>query len=133
MKKVPIQRLQLLFRTAVLCAVLTGLLFSCGEGIRLFPFPATETTKNDSSQLNFENKFPYQFNIHRLEDRQGSFTTKSQRNNQNHYFIESGAVGDSIFRVLTTGTKFNFPTVTANLKLPLFSESGDSRAPPFTV
>ncbi|CAN5682000.1 hypothetical protein BH20ACI4_BH20ACI4_09110 [soil metagenome] len=133
MKKVPIQKFRLLFRTAVLCAVLTGLLFSCGEGIRLFPFPEAETPENDLSQLNFENKIPYQFNIHRLEDRQGSFKTKSQRNTQNHYLIESGAISDSIFRISNDREKFNFPTAAENLKLPLFSESGESRAPPLCI
>jgi hypothetical protein len=133
MKKVPVQKFQLISRTIVLCAVLTGLLFSCGEGIRLFPFPATETTKNDLSQLNFKNKIPYQFNIHRLEDRQGNHKTKSQRNFPNHYFIESGAISDSIFRVLTTRIKFSFPTAAENLKLPLFFESGESRAPPLSI
>ncbi len=92
MKKVPNKKFQLLFRTIVLCSVLSGLLFSRGEGIRLFPFPEAEPTKNDLSQLNFENEIPYQYNIHRFEDRQGNQKTKSQRNSQNHYFIESGAI-----------------------------------------
>ncbi|MGI9055003.1 MAG: hypothetical protein ACR2F2_04285 [Pyrinomonadaceae bacterium] len=133
MKKVPIQKFQIIFRTAVLCALLTGLLFSCGEGIRLFPFPEAETTENEFSQLNFENKISYQFNIHRLEERQGNHKTKSQRNSQNHYFIESGAISDSIFRISNDRKKFNFPTAAEDLKSPLFSESGESRAPPLCI
>ena len=133
MKKVPIQKFQFLFRAAVLCAVLTGLFFSCGEGIRLFPFPETETTKNDFSQLNFENKIPYQFNVHRLEDKPGNCKTKSQRNSQNHYWIEAGTINNSVFSFSKTRTKINFPSAAKNLKLPLFTESGESRAPPFTI
>ena len=134
MKKVPNKKFQLLFRTIVLCFVLSGLLFSCGgRVIRLFPFPEAEPTKNDLSELNFENEIPYQFNIHRFEDRQGNHKTKSQRNTHNHYFIESGAINDSIFRVLVKGKKINFPTAAENLKLPLFTESGESRAPPLCI
>ena len=133
MKKVPIQKFQFLFRAAVLCAVLTGLLFSCGEGIRLFPFPETETTKSDLSQLNFENEIPYQFNLHRFEDRQENHKTKSQRNSQNHFWIQDGLLNDSVFRISITGKKNNFPTVAKILKFPLSSESGESRAPPLCV
>ena len=133
MKKVPVQTSRILFRTFVLCVVLTGLLFSCGEGIRLFPFPEIEPTKNDLSQLNFENKIPYQYNIHRLEESRENHKTKSQRNSQNHYFATSIAVNDSIFRVLIKGLKSDFPTAAEHLKLPLFSESGESRAPPLYI
>ena len=133
MKKVPIQKFQFLFRAAILCALLSGLLFSCGEGIRLFPFPEIETAKNDSSQLNFENKIPYQFNIHRLDDGQGNQKTKSQRNLQHHYWIEGGTVSSSGFYISKTWKIFDFPNVAENLKLPFFTESGDSRAPPLCI
>lgn len=131
MKKVSHNQFQTLFRAVVLCAVLSGLLFSCGEGIRLLPFPATETGKNNSSQLNVEDKILYQYNVHRFEERQGNQKTKSQRNSQNHYLIEDTIPNDSVFRLLVTGNKLDFPASFENLKLPHFSKSGESRAPPF--
>lgn len=133
MSRVPNKKIELIFRTFVLSLVLCGLLFSCGEGIRLFPFPSNERTKNDSSQLNVEDKLLYQYNVHRFEDRQGNHKTKSQRNTQNHYWIESGKLNNSAFLVTKTWKIFKFPPAAENLKLPLFSESGESRAPPFTI
>lgn len=133
MKKVPNRKFQIIFRAFVLCLVLSGLLFSCGEGIRLFPFPANETTKNNSHQLNVEDKIFYQYNVHRFEDRQGNHKTKSQRNSQHHYWIENGKLNNSAFLVSKTWKIFNLPFAAENLKLPLFSESGESRAPPFII
>lgn len=133
MKKVPVQKFQMLFRTVILYALFGGLLFSCGEGIRLFPFPKAETAKNDSLKWNSENKIPYQFNIHRLEDNQGNFKTKFQRSPQNHYWIEDSNLNDSEFRLLKAREKINFPALSENIKLPLFSKSGESRAPPFYI
>jgi hypothetical protein len=133
MKRVPNKKFQKFFRTALLCGVLFGLLFSCGEGIRLFPFPANETTKNDSPQLNAEDKILYQYNIHRLEERQGNQKTKSQRSSQHHYWIENGRLNNSAFLISKTWKIFKFPSVGKSLKLPLFFESGESRAPPFII
>ena len=134
MKKVPVQKIRLIFRTVVLCAVLSGLLFSCGEGIRLFPFPAVEKTKNDRNKLNFEDKILYQFNAPRFEDTQGNFKTKSQRNSQHqHQWTENGAVNNPPFSLIVTGKPSKHSTLSANLKRILYSESGESRAPPFRV
>jgi hypothetical protein len=119
MRRVPNKKNQIIFRTLVLCLVLCGLLFSCGEGIRLFPFPATETSKNDS--------------VHRFEDRQGNHKTKSQRGSQHHYWIENGKLNNSAFLISKTRQIFNHSFAAENLKLPFFSESGESRAPPFII
>jgi hypothetical protein len=85
------------------------------------------------SELNFENEIPYQFNIHRFEDRPGNHKTKSQRNTQNHFWIQDGLLNDSVFRLSITGKKINFSSAAENLKLPLFTESGESRAPPLCI
>ncbi len=133
MKKVPNRKFQKIFRAIVLCGVLTGLLFSCGEGIRLFPFPFAETAKSDLSNLNFENKLPYQINILRLEDGQKKFKTKSRHNDQHQFPIESGFRNDAALQFSETPLFLSFSSAAEQLKLPFFSESGDSRAPPFTV
>ena len=73
-----------------------------------FSFSRSQTAKNDFSQLNFENKIPYQFNVHRFEDQPGNHKTKSHRNSQNHFWIEDGLLNDSVFRLSITGKKFNF-------------------------
>lgn len=134
MKKVPLYKLRLLFRTAVLCAVLAGLLFSCGEGIRLFPFPAAETAKNNRSYQNFGDKISYQFYAPRFEDAQGNLKIKSQRNSQQHHlWLENGAANNPPFSAAIITKQFQHLVLSANLKRILLSESGESRAPPFEV
>lgn len=131
MKKAAPKKIDFLFRLCLLNCVLTGLLFSCGEGIRLFPFPETEPATVNRTNLDIGDKIPYQINVHRLEDSQGSVKTKSQRGSQHHYWVEDGILIDSTLSLKRPWKKFNFAASSENLKLPLFSRPGESRAPPF--
>ncbi len=73
------QNCRLTLRSLVWLGVLMGLLFSCGEGIQLFPFPQSETTQNNSSGLKGGKELDYQKNIHRFESKQENYQSKIQR------------------------------------------------------
>lgn len=62
-------------RAFILIGVLSGLLVSSGEGIRLFPFPFAESDKNE--RLENLDKIPHQFNLHRFENKHASFHAES--------------------------------------------------------
>lgn len=134
MKKVPVQKYLIIFRAAVLLAVLSGLLFSCSEGIRLCPFPVSENpTANDTFQIP-ENEIAYQFNAHRFEDfSRADHKTESQTNYFLHFWIDNSNLFKSFSTHLISERKTKIPPVWKTFKLPEFSGSGESRAPPFAV
>lgn len=120
---------QLILRAVWLSGVLAGLLFSCGEGIRLFPFPTAEATH---SAWKSGEPTGYQKNLHRLESRQGNPAAKIQRPPQPQHFWTDG------FHALDNAPLLSFSgfreaDVLFNprfFKSRLFSISGASRAPP---
>ncbi|HEX8369642.1 MAG TPA: hypothetical protein VF604_13945 [Pyrinomonadaceae bacterium] len=121
---------QIRLRAVLLIGVLAGLLFSCGEGIRLFPFPP-ETTADKHSGWKSGDKVGYQKNAHRFEQRQDSRQSKFQRDNQPHYWTGvyntlNNALPPTVSTVGETGVLFNSEI----FKSHLFSVSGASRAPP---
>jgi len=122
---------QLILRAVLLIGVLAGLLFSCGEGIRLFPFPPAETS-NQHSEWKSEAAVGYQKNIHRLESRQGNQSSKIQRHHEpppfgtNGYHAPPGARLFSFSNFCESSVLFN----SRFFKSRLFSFSGASRAPP---
>jgi hypothetical protein len=59
-----------------LFTVFAGLLFSCGEGVRLFPFPLAEIGQKDLSPLKDGKEPNYQENIHRFENKQENYQSK---------------------------------------------------------
>lgn len=67
------------FTAIILLNVLAGLLFSCGEGVRLLPFPSAEIAGNSRSQLKETKKIPYQRNILRFDSAQIKETTEAGR------------------------------------------------------
>ena len=134
MKKVSTQKYLIIFRAAILFAVLSGLLFSCSEGIRLIPFPVTEnSTANDKFQTS-ETEITYQFNAHRFEDlSQANHKTESQTNYFLHFWFDSSNLFRSISTRLISERKTKLSPIWKRFKLPEFSGSGESRAPPFAV
>ena len=76
------QKHHLSFRLAVFFGVFGGLLFSSGEGIRLFPFPPAEVSaEKPASVRKSETGNAYQKNFHRFENEQASQKAKNQRVN----------------------------------------------------
>jgi hypothetical protein len=136
MKKVPnqIKKYRIIFRAVVLCALLSGLLISCSEGIRLFPFPTAEISTTDEAVQSTEIELAYQFNAHRFEDfgRQKQ-KTKSLPDNFHRFSLDiSGLFKSFSFRVNSKNEAENF-AVSITFKPPLFSKSGEGRAPPFAA
>lgn len=132
MKKVSTQKYVLIFRAAVFYAVLSGLLFSCGEGIRLLPFPPTESSTANHTVLNFETEIPYQYNAHRFEKNQQDQNSKSQTDNSNHCWINIGDLSNQTIFVSTAKGEIDNLSFRKIIKLPPFSKSGKSRAPPLS-
>lgn len=134
MKKVSTQIYFQIFRAAVLYAVLSGLLFSCGEGIRLCPFPSPESSTTDQAILNLESEITYQFNAHRFEDHRKKSRSDFQTDGSPHFWINDGdSIRNSSLALATTKQNADNFSLRKILKFPLFSESGKSRAPPVTV
>jgi hypothetical protein len=71
------ERVRSAFCAFAILVVLAGLLFSCGEGIRLLPFPVATVTHN--ANLNSANtRINYQKNVHRIEKNQENYQSKFQ-------------------------------------------------------
>ena len=131
MKQVFRKYFQLFFRSALLLGVLAGLFFSCGEGVRLFPFPMSEAAKNTHPNLDDGGRIPYQFNVHRFENSQGNFQSKSQRDNQHQYGANGGdLLNDAPFVIAANIRRGDFEPCLGVLKSRLFLSSRASRAPP---
>lgn len=131
MKRVFHKNCKLCFRAVLLAGVLAGLFFSSGEGVRLFPFPSAEVAKNKQSRFGNKNKIPYQFNIHRFENGQGNFQSKTHRDNSlSHSANNDNALNKPPFFATKTGNKIDFPHGSEIFKSRLFYTSSGSRAPP---
>jgi hypothetical protein len=117
------------FRFAIMLSVFAALLFSCGEGIRLFPFPE-EFSPNQNAKFKNGGGFDYQKNIHRFENKQGNNQLKVKRDSD-----EFSAKGFNApfavtkFAALDLSDKNSFFN-SARLKSRLLPASLKSRAPP---
>ncbi|HEX8287516.1 MAG TPA: hypothetical protein VF556_05970 [Pyrinomonadaceae bacterium] len=128
-----LQNCERAFRIVFLFAVFTGLLFSCGEGIRLFPFPPAEKSRNNLFRLESQTESGYEKNIHRFENTQLNSQSKSQRDNrqthwsgvchahENFSFLNSSDCSE-------INTSFNTQTFHSRFAFSLIS----SRAPPIS-
>jgi|SRR5215213_9630008 len=122
-----------LFRAFLLSGVMIGLLFSCGEGIRLFPFPSA-AAQNKNSKLQSDGQVGYQKNAHRFENKPDNYLSKIQRDNQTHYCTNRFDALDNapplvVSNSLEIGVLFN----SRFLKSSLFASFGASRAPPVSA
>lgn len=132
MKNVAVKNRQSFFHAVLLFGVLTGLLFSCGEGIRLLPFPASPTAEDSPSKLNNKDEIPYQFNVLRYESGQENYKSKSQHNNSYHWF---GGLARNDLSFLSSANRqiTDFSLDAEIFKSCLFYDSPGSRAPPFVL
>ena len=68
-----LKRLFPLLRALSLYGVMAALLFSCGEGIRLFPFPVQESDQSTALRSVDSDRIQYEENVPRIEkDREKS-------------------------------------------------------------
>jgi hypothetical protein len=130
-----LSKYQSILRAVWLTGVFAGLLFSCGEGIRLFPFPPVETAENTHSEWKSGEPTGYQKNVQRPEIRQGNPASKIQRPPPPPHFWTSG------YHALDNAPLLSFSGLreadvlfdSGFFKSRLFSVSGASRAPPAQV
>ena len=118
-------------RCAVWCTVFGGLLFSCGEGVRLIPFSAPAAPDFISVWKNAPEN-AYQKNFHRFEKKHAGHSLKNQRDGS-HSWINGFAAADLSPRavagnLLTAALPFRYQ----NVKARLLTNSIGSRAPPFS-
>jgi hypothetical protein len=71
-------------RAVIFAGLLTGLLFSSGEGIHLFPFPPPEVHQTLSPNAESSGKIGYQKNAQRVERNQQKYQSKTQ-GEQDHW------------------------------------------------
>lgn len=123
------QKHRFMLRAAVFFGVLSGLLFSCGEGIRLFPFPPmhslTSVWKGKAENI-------YQKNFHRFENKQTSYQAKNQRANQqfwaNNFAASNFAPRLTASNVFLAASSLGFEIGSGRIS-PAFA---GGRAPPFS-
>jgi hypothetical protein len=117
-------------RAVLLLGVLAGLLFSCGEGIRLFPFPP-EATENENSNWKSGETVVYQKNLHRFENKLGGNDSKTQRDDPHHYWtrVFSAAV-EAPLPAFSGAREVDVLFSSGAFKATLFYSSGATRAPP---
>jgi hypothetical protein len=69
-------------RELIFFCVLAALLFSCGEGIRLFPFPSEIIENADVASS--DKRVSYQENVQRIEKKQENYQSGSHRDKKHH-------------------------------------------------
>jgi hypothetical protein len=120
------------FRAAVLFGVLAGLLFSCGEGIRLFPFPpATAAARGLNSEWKNGGENDYQKNVHRFENTCVNCHSKIQRG-EHHKPLADVYHAPNRRNLLDAAVccKIDFSFNPRFFKSRLIAVAGGSRAPP---
>lgn len=116
----------ILLQTVLLVGLLNGLLFSCGEGVRLLPFPNAETDYHSNSQWETNPDQVYEKNIHRFENQ----PTNSQAKSQKH-LPDTGNLSKRLLLSESAAHQESFFSFQPNLSRSyLYSQNAGSRAPP---
>ncbi|MEK7724737.1 MAG: hypothetical protein AAB336_10340 [Acidobacteriota bacterium] len=130
MKRIFSTKSMFLVRAVLLFGLLNGLLFSCGEGIRLFPFPNSEA----ASQIEFEPKInngtDYEKNFHRFENHSTNFQVKNQKSHHNHWLNATLSLKAFDLNKLAITQKQGVSEYQTLFDSRLFSQTLGSRAPP---
>ena len=118
------------FTAIIFLNVLAGLLFSCGEGVRLLPFPNSEVA--GKSQFQERNKIPYQPNVLRFDNGKAKYKTKNQRDDRQFFNSENAVKSEKCAVPVLEDfhAKSNLSEKT-RFKSLLLLDSKSSRAPPF--
>ena len=125
---------QTFLRAVLFFGVLGGLLFSCGEGIRLFPF-SSEKAENYENARN-QNKIPHQFNLHRFENDRNGFHAESHGNGSNsspHLTNACGNYENPLFSPKAVSFQIAETELSAALKSRRLGNNRGKRAPPFFI
>jgi len=121
-------RVQFIARAVILMGLLIGLLFSCGEGIQLLPFPATDLHSIIDGSLETTGPTSYNKNVLRFEKKPENSKSKPQHDGLS-------GTADSGLRergdiALAADGKAKVPDHNALLKTRSFRTSIQGRAPP---
>lgn len=126
-------KFRIVFRAALFSVVFVGLLFSCGEGIRLCPFPMAETAQNNPFQLKNSQERNYEKNIHRFENAKANSQLKSQRENRQPYWANVyNALENLSFLGLSDCSEINTTFDSQTFQSRAAFASIRSRAPPIS-
>lgn len=120
-----------LVKAAIMTILLTGLLFSNGEGIRLLPFPMADQTACESEKFAAAADAGYQENVTRFEKRQEASARKKDKTG-----TETAAVftsGISLGRSTLIESDYIFPqTHYAHYAARKHASDLNSRPPPIS-
>jgi hypothetical protein len=125
-------KLKFLGRIVLLFGLLNGLLFSCGEGIRLFPFPAAEVASQDKLEIKISGEDAYEKNLHRFENHSLSRHSKYQQNKDNHWLSSLNSFKNSPSENLVNLAKAKLSFQPDSITSHLFNQTISSRAPPLS-
>jgi hypothetical protein len=118
-------------KAIILLNVLAGLLFSCGEGIHLLPFPSSQLAETSKSQLQEKNKIPYQPNVLRFDNGKAKYQTKTQRDKQQKLYSNDALNSEKLSSFASNNFGKNVRLFGENRFKSLFLiYSKGSRAPP---
>lgn len=123
-------RLFYFVRALSLFCVMAALLFSCGEGIRLFPFPVQVSDQNTALGYSGGERIQYEENAPRIErsrenDENGDRSVG--RDQHNAYIAGSGITFSGAASVTDTATDVTFRSVFDSLQI---ASRLHGRAPP---
>lgn len=117
-------------RAFILVGVLSGLLVSSGEGVRLFPFPFADAETNES--LENLDKIPPQFNLPRFENERTSFHAESHSGKFSPHLTNSfGVRGNITFVPKINSFQIDEAKLFLILKSCRAANNRGKRAPPF--
>ena len=132
MERIFLGNFKVCLQAALFFGVLNALLFSTGEGIRLFPFPASEIGKIEKSFLKDGKKTPYNKNIFRFEKGESNSFSKFQRNAKDFWAGDFAFSQNSPLFKSPVSFNFNFLQSPSIFKSRINSLSKGSRAPPIS-
>lgn len=124
------KQLSVCLRTILLFGLLNGLLFSSGEGIRLLPFPASETSQNSNFEHRNNKEDIYEKNFHRFENHSQNYQLKNQKNSDNHWIDFASSLKNFVSISLKAPNNKQFPEQQTLYLSQLFKQNCKSRAPP---
>lgn len=130
MKRFFSKKLSICVRTVLLIGLLNGLLFSSGEGIRLFPFPGFEISQSPNFEYQNNQKQNYEKNFHRFENRSQTYQLKAQKNPDAHSIIFASSLKCFVSIGLNAPQIKRFPEQQNIYRSQLFKRNSHSRAPP---
>ena len=121
-------RVQFIARSVILMGLLIGLLFSCGEGIQLLPFPATGLDGNIGRFIETTGPTSYNENVLRFEKKPENNKSKPQHD------VLLGTADTSLREggelALAADVNIKIPDHNPLLKSQSFHSSTHGRAPP---